>query len=57
MPTSWCRKSATDGETVLPREIDEVKAESAAIFYELYVTAREDPEYKLLKREHQRKYG
>jgi hypothetical protein len=51
------RKYAADGETVLPRVTDAVKAESAAIFYKVYVAAREDPAYKQLKREHQSKYG
>jgi hypothetical protein len=51
------RKYAADGQTVLPRTLDPGKAESAAIFYELYVQAREDSDYKRLKREHQEKYG
>lgn len=37
---------------VLPPDVDPVKAESAAIFYEVYVRAREDRDYQRLKREH-----
>lgn len=50
------RKYAPDG-AVLPRVIDAVKAECAAIFYEMYVRAREDAEYQRRKKEHQRLYG
>ena len=37
---------------VLPQEIDPVKAESASIFYEVYVRAKDDPEYLRLKALH-----
>ena len=40
----------------LPREIDEEKAESARIFYELYVKAREDEDYKKMMKRHREKY-
>ncbi len=46
------RKWTADRTKVLPQEPDAVKAESASIFYEQYVRAREDPEYQRLKREH-----
>lgn len=51
------RKYAADRKTVLPRELDIVKAESAAIFHKIYVRAREDAEYKRWKAEHRRRYG
>lgn len=40
----------------LPREVDKVKAASAAIFYEKYVEAREDLRYKELKAEHRKRF-
>jgi hypothetical protein len=36
----------------LPRTVDKQKAESAAIFYERYVTAREHKKYLRMKAEH-----
>lgn len=50
------RKYGPDGE-VLPRDEDPIKAESASIFYDLYVKARSDPDYQRMKKEHQQKYG
>jgi hypothetical protein len=50
------RKYDAEGNQ-LPREQDPVKVESAAIFYEKYVQARNDPDYQRLKKEHQSKYG
>ena len=46
------RKYAADGKTVLPRHEDPVKAEAARIFYERYVQAREDPDYRRMRAEH-----
>jgi hypothetical protein len=46
------RKWSPDHSDVLPQDIDPVKAESARIFYEVYVRAREDPEYLRLKARH-----
>ncbi len=46
------RKWSPDRSEVLPRDIDPVKAEAAAIFYDVYVRAREDPEYQRLKADH-----
>ena len=40
----------------LPGDLDVEKAESAAIFYEKYVKAREDPKYQNLKKAHVEKY-
>lgn len=46
------RKWSPDHTEVLPPDVDPVKAESAQIFYEAYVQAREDPEYQRLKQRH-----
>lgn len=50
-------QSGAHGREQLPREEDPVKAESARIFYGKYLEAREDPEYKKLKKAWQEKYG
>ena len=50
------RKYDADG-SVLPREEDPVKAESARIFYEKYQQAKNDEIYRAMKEEHQAKYG
>lgn len=50
------RKWNTDRTEVLARDVDEVKAKSAAIFYDVYVKAREDKDYKRMMLEHRRKY-
>ncbi len=50
------RKWSPDRSEVLPPDIDPVKAESAAIFYDVYVRAREDPEYVRMKAEHLASY-
>lgn len=41
----------------LPRIEDPVKAESARIFYEKYLLARNDPDYQQMKKAHQAQYG
>jgi hypothetical protein len=41
----------------LPREVDEIKAGAAAIFYKTYVAARENPTYKAMKKVHVERYG
>ncbi len=46
------RKWNDDRSEVLPREDDPVKAESAAIFYEMWVKAREDATYLALRARH-----
>jgi len=46
------RKWSPDRAEVLPLDVDPVKAESAAIFHEVYVRAREDPAYQRLKADH-----
>ncbi|MGR3765709.1 DUF4385 domain-containing protein [Rossellomorea sp. NS-SX7] len=50
------KKYDEDGD-VKERQIDSVKAESAAIFEEKWKQAREDEDYLAMKREHQEKYG
>ncbi len=44
------------GKEILPLVQDPVKAESAKIFYERYVQAREDVEYKRKVKEHKEWY-
>jgi hypothetical protein len=51
------RKYDPDTGALLPREIDDEKAEAAAIFYARYVQAREEPRYVAMKRAHQERYG
>jgi hypothetical protein len=46
------RKWSPDHSEVLPRDVDPIKAESAAIFYEVYLRAREDPVYQSAKERH-----
>ena len=46
------RKWSPGRTEVLPDDIDPVKAASAAIFYERYREARDDPEYGRMKAEH-----
>ncbi|WP_019987302.1 DUF4385 domain-containing protein [Rudanella lutea] len=50
-------QSGAHGREQLPLDEDPVKAESARIFYAKYVQAREDPEYKTLRKDWQEKYG
>jgi hypothetical protein len=50
------RKYAEDG-TELPRDNDPVKAEAAELFYERYVSVRDDPEYARLRRDWVERYG
>ena len=50
-------QSGAHGREQLPRDEDPVKAESARIFYGKYLEAREDPDYKKLKKAWQEKYG
>ncbi|MFC7370623.1 DUF4385 domain-containing protein [Fictibacillus iocasae] len=50
------RKYKKNGETH-ERHIDEEKAESAAIFHVKWKKAREDKDYLLLKKKHQKEFG
>ncbi len=51
------RKYKEGTREILPQDLDEVKAESARIFYAVYVLAREDEIYVKRKKEHQLQYG
>lgn len=57
VPDDQKGRSGAHGREMLPLDVDPVKAESAAIFREKYLQAREDPEYKKLRKEWQEKYG
>ncbi len=50
------RKWNKERTEVLPYALDQEKAEAAAIFYEKYRVAREDPEYIEQKAQHQALY-
>jgi hypothetical protein len=50
------RKYAKGTKTILPREEDPVKAESAQIFYQQWQLAKNDPEYLKLSARHQQLY-
>jgi hypothetical protein len=50
------RKWNADRSEVLAQDVDPVKAESAAIFYDVYIRAREDKTYQQLMFEHRTKY-
>lgn len=50
------KKYDKETRAVLPRTEDKEKAAAAAIFYEKYVEARENPEYKRQKQEHLLKF-
>lgn len=46
-----------EDSTVKERQIDPVKAKSAAIFMDKWKLARTDEEYLKMKKDHQKKYG
>lgn len=50
------RKYAAGSKTVLPREEDPIKAQSARIFYEQWQLAKTDPEYIRLSERHRDQY-
>jgi hypothetical protein len=50
------RKWNAERSKVLAQDIDEEKAASAAIFYELYLKVREDEDYQRLTLEHRQRY-
>lgn len=50
------RKWSPGRQEVLPPDVDLVKAESAAIFYEVYLRAREDSVYQWMKAQHLERY-
>ncbi len=49
-------QSGAHGRTTLPRQEDPVKAAAAAVFYEVYVRAREHPEYVEQRAQHIEQY-
>ena len=51
------RKWPPDRTDVLPQDLDPIKAESAQIFYDAYVRAREDPAYQRMRQDHLERYG
>lgn len=57
VPADKKGQSGAHGRDQLPRVEDPVKAESARIFYGVYLKAREDPEYKTMRKAWQEKYG
>jgi len=57
VPDDQKGRSGAHGREMLPLDVDPVKAESAAIFREKYLQAREDPDYKKMRKEWQEKYG
>jgi hypothetical protein len=48
--------SGAHGREELPRDMDPVKAESAAIFYEVWQKAKADPVYQQLLQQHKAQY-
>lgn len=50
------RKYADDHSTILPREEDPVKAESARIFYARWQKVRDDCEYQALRAQHRKSF-
>ena len=57
VPASRKGQSGPWGRETLPVSLDPVKAESARIFYEKYVEARDDPHYAALRRDHKKRLG
>jgi hypothetical protein len=58
VPADKKGQSGAHGRTELPRgEEDPIKAKSAAIFYERYMKAKDDPDYQKVLSEHKEKYG
>ena len=57
LPKERKGRSDAHGRPQLARDEDAVKAESARIFYAMYVRAREDQIYVKLRKSWQQKYG
>lgn len=57
VPADQKGRSGAHGRPQLPRQEDVQKAEAARIFYDRYVQAREDADYKAQKKAWQEKYG
>lgn len=56
VPADKKGQSGAHGRAVLPLNSDEVKARSAAIFYEAWQQAKEDKVYQTMMKEHKAKY-
>jgi hypothetical protein len=56
VPEAKKGQSGAHGRATLPRREDPVKAAAAAIFYELYIRAREHPEYLKQRALHSERY-
>ena len=56
VPDDQKGRSGAHGREQLPRTVDPVKAEAAAIFYERYVRAREHPDYLRQRAQHIEQY-
>lgn len=50
-------QSGAHGRKTLPKDIDEIKAQSAAIFYEVWQKAKEDKTYQKMMKAHKENYG
>ena len=50
-------QSGAHGRSILPKNFDEIKAQSAVIFYEAWQRAKEDETYLAMMKEHKEKYG
>lgn len=50
-------QSGAHGREQLPRDVDETKAESARIFYEVWQRAKADEDYQRMMKEHKEKYA
>ncbi|WP_128544403.1 DUF4385 domain-containing protein [Larkinella soli] len=57
VPDDQKGRSGSHGRETLPLDTDPVKAESAAVFREKYLLAREDPDYKRLRKQWQEEKG
>lgn len=51
------RKYVRDSKTILPLEVDPVKAESAKIFYVMWQLAKQDPDYLAMLDRHLHQYN
>jgi hypothetical protein len=51
------QKYLKNSHTIMPREEDPIKAESAKIFYEVWQIAKIDPAYLQMSDQHTRKYS
>ena len=56
VPSDKKGQSGAHGREQLPREIDEVKAHSASVFYEVWQKAKADSQYQKMLAEHKEEY-